>query len=71
MVYLGKANSRRKGGLMNDLRIILNEEDFAALVRGKSVVKREFAIVLSDIGWDRMYFQLERARRDAGDSADF
>lgn len=49
-----------------DFRIVLDENDFAELVRGRAVSKRDVVIVLADIGWDRMYFQIERAMRDAG-----
>ncbi len=54
---------------MTEVKIMLSEEDFAALVRGKVVQKPGslITIALSDIGWDRMYFQIERAMRDNGD----
>ena len=50
------------------IRIVIDEKDFENLVRGKVIVKEngECAIVLSDIGWDRMFFHIERAMRDAG-----
>lgn len=53
-------------------RIKLEEQDFADLIRGKTVQLKAHTgniiaeVALSDIGWERMYFQLERATRDAG-----
>ena len=51
---------------MSDFRVVLNEKDFETLVRGKAVAKEGVAIILSDIGWDRMFFHVERAMRDSG-----
>lgn len=53
------------------MRARLEEENFAQLVRGKVVTLvtaggNKIEVCLADIGWDRMYFQLERAMRDAG-----
>ncbi len=47
-------------------RILLGEEDFKELVRGQPIRIGDVEIALADIGWDRMYFQIERAMRDAG-----
>ena len=47
-------------------RRMMTEDDFARLVRGGIVDLRGVQVALKDIGWDRMYFQLERAMRDAG-----
>jgi hypothetical protein len=49
-------------------RVILDEKDFADLVRGRPVAFCDSFIIirLSDIGWDRMYFQIESAMREAG-----
>ncbi len=51
---------------MTEIRIILNEKDFADLVHGRVVRKLDspVSIMLSDIGFDRMYIQIERARLD-------
>lgn len=54
---------------MNDLRVILSEEDFKELVSGHAVQKPGVGIILSDIGFDRMFFHIERAMRDS-DSGD-
>lgn len=35
-------------------RITLEEQDFALLVRGGVVTKGKVAIILADIGWDRL-----------------
>jgi hypothetical protein len=54
---------------MTEIRVMLSELDFANLVRGK-IVKKEgspISIALEHIGWDRMYFQIERAMRDKGE----
>lgn len=50
--------------------ISLTAEDFDALVRGAPVTRRsakgvEFAIILSDIGWDRMLLAIQKIIPDA------
>ncbi len=47
----------------------LDEKDFGDLVRGRPVALPDSNVViaLSDIGWDRMYFQIEGAMREAGE----
>ncbi len=51
---------------MTEIRITLSEKDFGLLVRGQAVRQpgSPIAIALDDIGWDRIYFQIERAMRD-------
>lgn len=55
-------------------RIVIDEIQFAQLVRGKPIELRAWGgnaiaeVALADIGWDRMYFQIERAMRDAGET---
>ncbi len=55
-------------------RFTLEERDFACLVRG-GVVNLFLAggtkieVKLADIGWDRMYFQIELAIREAQEDA--
>jgi hypothetical protein len=51
------------------MRAVINENQFSKLVRGDILVLElntgdivEFS--MSDIGWDRMYYQIERAIRD-------
>lgn len=53
---------------MTDIRILLDEKDFAKLVRGEVVQKPGslITIALADIGFDRMYFQIELALRESG-----
>ncbi len=53
---------------MTEIKILLDEQDFAQLVRGGVVQKPGslITIALTDIGWERMYFQIERAMRDSG-----
>lgn len=50
---------------MNEIRISLSDADFAALVNGQVVEKREggqtIKIILSDIGFDRMIFHITDA----------
>ncbi len=53
-------------------RLTLDEKAFTDLVRGKPVVlylgsENEIHIRLAKIGWDRMFFHIERAMRDAGE----
>jgi hypothetical protein len=45
-------------------RVSLSEADFAVLVRGGVVDRDGVQVALQDIGWERMYFQIERALRD-------
>lgn len=53
---------------MTEIRIVLTEKDFGDLVRGRVVSRgvSPVTFVLADIGWDRMYFQIETAMREAG-----
>lgn len=46
---------------MAELRIVLTDEDFAALVAGRVVEKDGAKIILQDIGFDRMHLHLGRA----------
>jgi hypothetical protein len=53
------------------MRACLEEEHFAKLVRGKTVALitaggNKIEICLADIGWDRMYYQIEGAMREQG-----
>lgn len=56
---------------MMPIKVRLEEKDFAQLVRGKVVILNGPAgtveLILADIGWDRMYFHIERAMRDGGE----
>lgn len=59
--------------MKNGHRAKLTEKDFAALVSGKIVTLTGWSgniiaeVALDDIGWDRMFAQIELARRAAGD----
>jgi hypothetical protein len=55
------------------VRIGLEENEFSHLVRGDLLVippghglPFQLEIKLSEVSWERMYFQIERAMRDAG-----
>lgn len=44
-----------------EIRVVLDEDDFTALVDGKEVAKDGARIILADIGWARMGEILESA----------
>ncbi len=46
---------------LNELRIVLNQEDFSNLVRGQEIVKPGARIILSDIGFAVMWARLADA----------
>lgn len=55
-------------------RIVIDESQFAQLVRGKPIELMAYGearpiaeVALADIGWDRMYFHIESALREMGD----
>jgi hypothetical protein len=52
--------------MSDEIRITLSEADFALLVQGKIVEKKEpsgqtVKIALSDIGYDRIMYQVKKA----------
>lgn len=55
---------------MNVFRFSLGEKEFADLVAGRVVTfhpsegGKTIEVALSDIGWDRMFYSIERAVRE-------
>lgn len=52
--------------MSDEIRVILNEDDFALLVQGKIIEKKEpngqtVKIALSDIGYARIMYQVKKA----------